>query len=117
VLEVLADSAQIGEAMNNLISNAIKYTPEGGKIEVSLSADDDNAIFRVRDNGYGIPLEQQAGLFQPFYRATTAKTIDIEGTGLGLHLVKNIIQRYDGEMIFSSVEGAGSTFGFKLPLI
>lgn len=117
LLEVLADSAQIREAIGNLISNAIKYTPENGKIEVSLEYDEDNAIFRVRDNGYGIPLEQQAGLFQPFYRATTAKTIDIEGTGLGLHLVKNIIQRYDGEMIFSSVEGEGSTFGFKLPLI
>lgn len=113
---IRGDEAQLGEATANLINNAIKYTPSGGHIQVNLRQDKDLVIFEVIDNGYGIEEEQQAGLFQPFYRATSDLTAEIEGTGLGLHLVKNIITRHTGKMIFHSVYGEGSTFGFQMPL-
>jgi PAS domain S-box-containing protein len=113
---VLGDAAQLYEAATNLVSNAIKYTPDGGKIDVSLETQNGHLEFRVVDTGFGIPEEMQARLFEPFYRARTDETRSIEGTGLGLHLVKNIIERHGGQMIFSSVYGQGSTFGFRLPL-
>ncbi len=115
-VNVHGDSSQIYEAVTNLISNAIKYTPEGGAIEVDLAVNELKTRFTVRDNGYGIPQAQQQKLFQPFFRAKTEETKLIEGTGLGLHLVKNIIERHRGHMIFESVYGQGSTFGFELPL-
>lgn len=122
-LEVNADSAlvsadivQIREAMLNLITNAIKYTPDQGEVRVSLSIDGDRAIFSVRDTGIGIPEHKQQRLFQPFYRVRSAQSATVEGTGLGLNLVKNIIERHGGELIFSSIYGEGSTFGFALQL-
>jgi PAS domain S-box-containing protein len=113
---VRGDMAQLREAAGNLISNAIKYTQDGGNIRVVLRQDRDLVIYEVIDNGFGIPEDQQAGLFQPFYRASSSETSEIEGSGLGLHLVKNIITRHGGKMIFKSVYGKGSTFGFQLPL-
>ncbi|MGB1285209.1 MAG: tetratricopeptide repeat-containing sensor histidine kinase [Aggregatilineales bacterium] len=113
---IMGDRAQITEAIKNIIGNAIKYTPEQGTIEVSLYLDGDEAIFKVMDTGYGIPKDQQDGLFTAFYRAKTRDTMHIKGTGLGLHLVKNIVERHNGEVIFESVHKKGSTFGFRLPL-
>lgn len=114
-LSVQGDSAQLGEAVNNLIGNAIKYTPESGTIKVTVVKEDNHAVFKVADTGYGIQEAQQSSLFQPFFRAHSQETVDIDGTGLGLHLVKNIVERFDGTIVFSSVYGEGSTFGFKLP--
>lgn len=114
-VRVVGDSIQLNEAIVNLINNAIKYTPPAGRVDVHLRLDANNAIFEVKDNGYGVPEEQQARLFEPFYRVRTNETKKIEGTGLGLHLVKNIVDRHNGRMIFSSVYGEGSTFGFTLP--
>lgn len=113
---VRGDSAQIYEAVSNFIGNAIKYTPEGGHIRVLLEALGDTVQLEITDNGFGIPEENQAKLFQPFYRAKTQETSNIEGTGLGLHLTKTIIEQQDGEIIFNSVYHQGSTFGFKMPL-
>lgn len=122
-LEVNADSAlvsadivQIREAMLNLITNAIKYTPDQGEVRVSLSIEGDRAVFIVRDTGIGIPEHKQQRLFQPFYRVRSAQSATVEGTGLGLNLVKNIIERHGGELIVSSIYGEGSTFGFALQL-
>jgi PAS domain S-box-containing protein len=115
-IKIQGDSAQIREAIANLIGNAIKYTEENGRIEVHLKQKNSEVIFEVTDNGFGIRKEQQDKLFQPFYRARTAQTVDIEGTGLGLHLVKNIIERHNGNIHFKSTFGKGSTFGFTLPL-
>ena len=115
-VNIMGDPAQIHEAIANLIGNAIKYTPEGGRIDVRLRPEDGFALVEVQDTGYGIPLEKQERLFQPFYRVKSLETSKIEGTGLGLHLVKNIIERHQGKMIFNSVHGEGSTFGFKIPL-
>jgi PAS domain S-box-containing protein len=115
-LAVPGDSAQLFEAISNLVVNAIKYTPEAGDITVNLSCIEDRAKFAVHDTGYGIPVDQQDRLFQPFYRAKSEATKDIDGTGLGLHLVKNIIERHGGHMIFHSVYGEGSEFGFEINL-
>jgi len=113
---VNGDSLQIHEAVSNLINNAIKYTPDEGRIKVTLKAQDKQAIFSVIDTGYGIPENQQEKLFRPFFRAESQATKDIEGTGLGLHLVKNIIERHDGDISFKSTFGEGSTFTMSLPI-
>ena len=109
------DPAQLREAIDNLIGNAIKYTPDNGAVRVRLEQNAGRVIFEVKDNGLGIPDDQQERLFQPFFRASNAKASTIEGTGLGLHLVKNIIERHGGKMRFKSVVGQGSLFGFELP--
>lgn len=104
------------QAVANLVSNAIKYTPRGGNIQITLTHDDGWATFKVIDDGAGIPPEKQAKLFTPFYRAITDGQRGIDGTGLGLYLVKRIVEGFDGGIIFHSVVGKGSTFGFWLPL-
>ncbi|MEM6528965.1 MAG: ATP-binding protein, partial [Chloroflexota bacterium] len=114
---VRGDSAQLREAATNLITNAIKYTPPEESITMQLVVEGDHAVFTVTDTGYGIPEAMQERLFSPFYRAKTKETRKIEGTGLGLHLVKNIVQRHHGEIILHSVYGEGSTFGFRVPLL
>lgn len=114
---VQADSAQLHEAIFNLIENAVKYTYEHGRVEIKLYRMDGQARFSVTDTGIGIPAEYQGRLFEPFFRAKTPESVDIEGTGLGLHLVKNIIERYQGTMFFSSAYHQGSTFGFTMPLV
>ena len=119
-VKVKGDIAQLREAIDNLISNAIKYTPEKGTVNVRLSLNGSttkSAVFEVVDSGIGIPEEQQTRLFQPFFRAKTSETAKIEGTGLGLHLVKNIVERHQGKMRVHSVYGKGSTFGFELKVV
>jgi signal transduction histidine kinase len=115
-VSVQAEPALLYEAIANLIGNAIKYTPEGGSVTVTLTSSDTAAIFQVADTGYGIPKDQQEHIFQPFFRAHSEAVEGIDGTGLGLHLVRNIITRHAGEMVFESEYGRGSTFGFRLPL-
>jgi len=115
-LMVRADDIQIVEAAANLLTNAIKYTPAKGTITVKTRQEDGHAFFEVVDTGYGIPEDMQGKLFQPFFRAKTRETDEIEGTGLGLYLIKSIVERFEGKIVFSSVYLQGSTFGFKLPL-
>jgi PAS domain S-box-containing protein len=114
---VMGDPIQLHEATVNLINNAVKYTPNGGTVAVSLETKRDLVFMRVKDTGFGIPTEMQDRLFEPFYRAKTEETRDIEGTGLGLHLVKNIIERHNGRMLFESEYGKGSLFGYTLETI
>ncbi|MAU09496.1 MAG: hypothetical protein CL607_06725 [Anaerolineaceae bacterium] len=102
-------------ALTNLVTNAIKYTDNAGDVYVRLVPDRQTVRVEVKDNGYGIPEADQSQLFEPFYRAPTPETTHITGTGLGLHLVRNIIERHRGEVFVRSVHGEGSTFGFTLP--
>ncbi len=115
-LFVEADRYMLPEAVNNLISNAIKYTPNDGRVEIRLEIVNKRAVLTIEDSGYGIPEDQQAQLFQPFFRVKSQETRSIKGTGLGLHLVRSIIERHQGVIRFSSVYGKGSQFGFELPL-
>jgi len=114
--DLLGEPAQIREAFRNLLDNASKYTPEGGLIIVRASADQDRFHFSVEDTGFGIPENLQANLFQRFYRAKQPGTEEISGTGLGLSLVKAIVERHGGRVWFRSKPEEGSTFGFWLPL-
>jgi len=114
-MRILGSATQLRQAVNNLIGNAIKYTPDKGMIQVRLMQKDKRLIFEVQDNGYGISKERQARLFSRFYRAHEPGTDHIGGTGLGLSLVKTIIERHGGEVWVHSEPGIGSTFGFWLP--
>lgn len=106
----------IREAMENLITNAVKYTPENGVIHITSYKQADRLHFSVRDTGVGIPKEALSRLFQSGFRVHQAGTEKIEGRGLGLNLVKTIIERHEGEVWVESEIGAGSTFGFWLPV-
>jgi signal transduction histidine kinase/CheY-like chemotaxis protein len=114
---VRGSSSQLKQAVTNLVGNAIKYTPASGQITINAHLSQGEFHFSVTDTGYGIPKDQQDRLFQHFYRARSATTEHIDGTGLGLSLVKSVIERHDGNVWFESVEGEGSTFGFWLPLM
>jgi signal transduction histidine kinase len=112
---VLISKPLIREAMENLLSNAIKYTPEGGHITVSSYVENQQLHFMVEDTGIGIAPEHLPRLFHSFYRARQAGTENVEGRGLGLSLVKTIIERHSGEVWVESTVGVGSRFGFRLP--
>lgn len=115
-LMVNADEMLLYEAVANFVSNALKYTRAGDIVEVLTSMNSANAQLMVIDNGIGIPADQQDRLFSPFFRVSSEATANIEGTGLGLHLTKNIVERQKGRILFQSTEGKGSLFGFEIPL-
>ncbi|MDW8298362.1 MAG: ATP-binding protein [Anaerolineae bacterium] len=111
------DFERLREVIKNLLDNASKYTPEGGSIVISAYSEEERFTFSVKDNGYGIPADQQASIFQPYFRAKQAATQHISGTGVGLSLVKEVVERHGGQVWFISKEGQGSTFGFWLPIL
>jgi PAS domain S-box-containing protein len=110
-----ADRQLTRQAVLNLMSNAIKYTPDQGRISIELDYDDRDVRLSVTDTGIGISVNAQRRLFEKFYRAENAQTIDTEGTGLGLYLVKLIAERSGGSISCHSVERQGSTFTLRLP--
>jgi signal transduction histidine kinase len=109
------DEQKTRQAAMNLIDNAIYYTPKG-EIKIYLDSDQDYVTFKVIDNGIGVPEKQKDKLFQKFYRADNAKSERPNGNGVGLYLVKRVIEDQGGKIIFESAEGKGSTFGFTLPI-
>ena len=102
--------------MQNLISNAVKYTPEKGKVEISLTIKEPDVLIKVGDNGYGIPKAQEAHIFEKLFRADNVREKDTEGTGLGLYLVKAIVDQSGGKVWFTSAENKGTTFFVAIPL-
>ncbi|HLG62850.1 MAG TPA: PAS domain-containing sensor histidine kinase [Ktedonosporobacter sp.] len=117
-LWVMADAVRIEQVLSNLLSNAIKYSPQGGPIEVTLSEEKQRqeARLSVRDHGIGIPREQYARIFGRFMRADNGPAAGIRGTGLGLYLSRELVERHGGHISFESEEGEGSTFFVTLPL-
>jgi signal transduction histidine kinase/GAF domain-containing protein len=112
------DRRRIEQVFSNLINNAIKYSPLGGPITITLTEDEDqrNALFSIEDQGIGIPESQHGRIFSRFMRADNTQMYDIKGTGLGLYLCRELVERHDGRIWFKSVEGKGSTFYVSLPL-
>jgi signal transduction histidine kinase len=117
VLTVRGSPDQFKSVWTNLIGNAIKYTPSGGSVEISLRGGKGRVVGEVRDTGIGIPREAQGRLFTEFFRAENAKAQNIRGTGLGLAIVKQIIQGAGGQILVESEVGRGSVFTFVLPAV
>lgn len=113
---VLGDPEKIKLAVENLISNAVKYTPERGKIEIKLFEGENRIAFSVSDNGVGIPDGQQKMVFSKFFRSDNVIKYQTEGTGLGLYIAKNIIEQTGGKIWFQSKEHIGTTFNFSIPI-
>lgn len=112
---VEGDADRLGQAVDNLISNAIKYTPGGGRVDVRLGADNGDAAIDVVDTGIGIPADEQDHLFQRFFRASTAVEGHVPGVGLGLTIVKAIVEGHDGRLELASAAGRGTTVRILLP--
>jgi PAS domain S-box-containing protein len=113
---IAGDRARIAQLLDNLVSNAIKFTPEGGRVDVRVRALKNRAVLEVRDSGMGIPAGEQEFLFQRFFRTSTATEQAIQGTGLGLAISKAIVEAHAGRITVASEEGAGTTFRITLPL-
>jgi len=114
--KTMIDVEKIKIAIDNIINNAITYTPTGGKVTISLSGNKEEIEFSVKDTGIGIPENQQERIFTKFFRGANATKMETEGTGLGLFIVKNIIEAHGGKTWFESKEGVGTTFYFNLPV-
>ena len=114
---VFTDDSLIKLVVENLVSNAINYTRENGQIDIDIKKEGENRIiFEIRDNGIGIPDEQQKYIFRKFFRAKNAFKKKTKGNGLGLHICKIILERLGGRIWFRSKEGKGTTFYFILPI-
>jgi len=114
--EMHADYAKLTQAVYNILDNAIKYTPQGGLIRVRLIRSGRNAVLTIADNGPGIPKEDQAHIFDRFYRVDKARSRDTGGTGLGLSIVHQFVLMHGGNITVDSVEGNGTTFTIELPM-
>jgi signal transduction histidine kinase len=113
---VEGDKRKVREAMNNLISNAIKYSPHGAPIYVEVDRSSDEVLFHVRDEGPGLSEEDQQRMFAAFQRLTPSPTGDEGSSGLGLYIVKRIVELHGGEVLVDSELGGGSTFTIVLPI-
>jgi len=111
-----ADPKLVRIILQNLLSNAVKYTPEKGEVSVSITLSNRNIFIQVKDSGYGIPKSQQDKIFTKLFRADNVREKETEGTGLGLYIVKSIVDNSGGEIGFDSAENKGTTFHISLPL-
>jgi len=112
---VWGDERRLTQVLNNLVSNAIKYSPDGGLVTLSGGIHPDHVTFSITDEGIGIPEHQRHRIFQQFSRLDNALSRQTEGTGLGLFLSKSIIEAHNGRIWFSNNESGGTTFTFSLP--
>ena len=113
---VLGDEKRLAQVFDNLISNALKFTTQGGFVTVSVNTLGDRVAIEVKDSGIGISAADQTKLFSRFFRTEAAMRNAIQGTGLGLSIVKAIVEGHGGKITVDSVEGKGATFRIVLPL-
>jgi len=116
VPQVAADPGQLRQVLANLVDNAVKYSPQGGRIAVRLEQSGEQLRIAVRDPGLGIPVGEEQRIFEKFYRLDPDMTQGIGGTGLGLYICNELVRRVDGRIWVESREGEGSTFFVELPL-
>jgi signal transduction histidine kinase len=114
---VAADKDRVRQILVNLVENAIKYSPDGGRIQLGVEPTEETALFRVVDEGLGIPAEEQRRIFEKFYRLDPDMTQGIGGTGLGLYICRELVERMGGRIWVESQEGMGSTFFVELPSV
>lgn len=110
------DPLRLGQVLNNLIENALKYSPAGGEVRVTVRRVDDEALIQVRDHGVGIPPAAREKVFEPFYRTEHASSGSPEGLGLGLYISRGIVERHGGQLWVDPAPGGGSIFQLRLPL-
>jgi len=115
-LVVDGDAEQLDRLLENLLSNAVKYTPRGGRVGLAVTAADDQAVLTVADTGIGIPKADQASLFTRFFRASNAVAAEIQGSGLGLSIVRTIVTNHHGELSVESAQDQGTTVTVRIPL-
>ena len=114
-VEVRGDTVRLGQAVDNLVSNALKFTPSGGRVTVSLRREGDEAVVAVTDTGIGIPAVELSQLSQRFFRASTATRNAVPGVGLGLTITKAIVTAHGGRLDIASEEGVGTSISLRLP--
>ena len=114
-LMVGVDAVRIGQVLDNLISNAVKYSPHGGALSLRVWADGNDLRCEVSDNGIGMSASEQEGIFVKFFRAGSAVDRKIPGIGLGLMISKTIIETHGGSLSFTSHQGEGTTMSFRIP--
>jgi two-component system phosphate regulon sensor histidine kinase PhoR len=114
--DIAADRRRLAEVLQNLLDNAIQYTPSGGQIMLSASVDGDEVTFTVSDTGIGIPQADQPRIFERFYRVDVARSREVGGTGLGLSIAKHLVEVHGGRIWVESEVGRGSQFLFTVPI-
>ena len=114
---IAADPERIEQVVTNLVQNAVKYSGDSRRVEISLAASAGEAVAAVRDRGVGIPADQQSQVFERFFRASNVPPVHYAGLGLGLYIAHSIVTRHGGRMWVESTEGAGSSFYVALPLL
>lgn len=114
--EILTDPPQLKMVFENLLDNAIRYSKDIGEIKIYLGEKNNNLYFEIKDQGVGIPKEDQKYIFQKFFRSKNAMRHQTQGSGLGLYIIKSIIVKLGGKIGFQSEENKGSTFWFTLPI-
>ena len=113
---VLGDATQLDRVIINLLTNAIKFTPDGGRVSLSAERDDGAVLIRVQDTGIGIPLDEQPRVFERFFRSSSAQQLAVPGTGLGLSITKKVIEEHRGQISFASSPGQGTQVVVRLPV-
>ena len=112
---IAADPDMLRQVLANLVDNAVKYSPSGGRVDISLEPQAGRVLFAVRDEGLGIPLREQTRIFEKFFRLDPNLTRGVGGTGLGLYICRELVRRMGGRIWVASRDGEGSTFFFELP--
>jgi two-component system sensor histidine kinase VicK len=115
VSELAADPDKVRQVLANLVENAVKYSPDGGRVDVRLEQAGDRVRFLVLDEGLGIPPSEHERVFEKFYRLDPNLTRGVGGTGLGLYICRELVRRMDGQIWVESRDGRGSTFVVELP--